>query len=105
MTKYSVVLITASSQQEAEKLANLLIDRKAAACVNIVPKVSSVFMWQGKKEICDECLLIAKTKTTKFDEIKKLIKDNHSYEVPEIIAIPISKGNEDYLGWISEVVG
>lgn len=104
MNKYIVVLITASSQEEAEKIANGLVDAEVAACVNIVPKIKSIFKWQGKKDAADEVLLIAKTKQDRFKDLKEAVKSLHSYDVPEIISIPISEGNEDYLNWIAEVV-
>lgn len=102
--KYSVVLITTSSQEEAERIANGLIDAEVAACVNIVPKIKSIFKWQGKKEEADESLLIVKTQQDRFRNLKETVKGLHSYDVPEIISISISDGNEDYLSWISEVL-
>lgn len=102
--KCCAVLITASSEQEAEKIAHAIIDAEAAACVNIVPKIKSIFKWQGKKETADESLLIVKTLQAKFERLREKVKAIHSYEVPEIISIPISDGNKKYLNWIAEVV-
>lgn len=102
--KYIIVFITASSQKEAERIANGLIDSRAAACVNIIPKIKSIFLWQGKKETAKEWLLIAKTRQTNFRRVKQIAKRLHSYEVPEIISVAITKGNKEYLNWISEVV-
>ena len=79
----------------------LLAERKAA-CVNIIPKVESHYRWQGKIESDDELLLIVKTRITLLDEIITLVKENHPYTVPEIIALPIVGGNADYLQWIEK---
>lgn len=100
---YIVVFITASSTKEAEKIADGLVDNKLVACVNIVPSVKSIYTWKGKKEKASEVLLIAKSKKEKFKRIIKQVKSLHSYEVPEIISIPISDGNKDYLDWIKDV--
>ncbi len=97
-----VVLITASSPEEAKKISSALIDAGLAACANIVPSIQSIFKWQGN--ICDESesLVIAKTKLTLFESLKVKVKETHSYEVPEIIALPIVAGSEDYLKWIDD---
>jgi len=95
-----VVLITAGSEEEAHKIAELLVNQKKAACVNIVPGVDSLFRWEGKIDSARESLLLIKTKASLFPEIISLVKDIHSYEVPEIIALPIIGGSEDYLKWL-----
>jgi periplasmic divalent cation tolerance protein len=101
-----VVFITAGTDAEAHDIADHLISRRKAACVNIVPTVDSLFWWQGKLDSAQERLLIVKTKASLLPEIVDLVKEIHSYEVPEIIAFPIIGGNEDYLRWIdSEVEG
>ncbi|GAG12841.1 unnamed protein product, partial [marine sediment metagenome] len=92
-----IVLITAGSEEEAHKIAGALVNEKKAACVNIVPRVDSLFWWEGKLDSARESLLIAKTKASLFPEIVELVKRTHSYEVPEIIALPIIAGSEDYL--------
>lgn len=102
MTKdsnYGVVLVTTSSPEEAEAIANILIQEKLAACINIIP-LKSLYTWEGK--ICkdQEYQLLIKTDLSKFSELETTIKNNHSYEVPEIIAIPIIKGSESYLSWL-----
>jgi periplasmic divalent cation tolerance protein len=99
-----VVLVTSSSEQEAHKIAGLLLGRRKAACVNIVPRVDSSFWWQGKLDSARENLLIVKTRASLLPEIIELVKSVHSYEVPEIIALPIVDGNEDYLKWIDDEV-
>ncbi|MBL7171128.1 MAG: divalent-cation tolerance protein CutA [Candidatus Omnitrophica bacterium] len=100
-----VVFITASTDEEAKGIADKLLDQKKAACVNIIPKIDSHFWWQGKKEKSREVLLIVKSRGSLLDDIISLVKEAHSYEVPEIIAIPIVGGNQGYLNWIKEVTG
>jgi periplasmic divalent cation tolerance protein len=95
-----VVLITTSSEEEAHKIAELLVNGRKAACVNIVPRVDSVFWWEDKLDSARESLLLVKTKASLFPEIVELVKRTHSYEVPEIIALPIIAGSEDYLKWL-----
>jgi len=98
-----VVLIT-STDEEAHKIAKALLTQRKAACVNIVPRVSSFFWWQDKLDSAQESLLIVKTKTQLLNEIITLVKGIHSDEVPEIIALPIVGGNQDYLDWIGKEV-
>jgi periplasmic divalent cation tolerance protein len=95
-----VVLITTSSEEESHKIAELLVNEKKAACVNIVPRVDSLFWWKGKLNSARESLLLVKTKASLFPQIVEMVKRMHSYEVPEIIALPIITGSEDYLKWL-----
>ena len=99
---FVVILITAGSYEEARKIADTLVSRRKAACVNIVPGVGSLFWWQGKVESADESLLLVKTRAELFPEVVALVKAAHSYEVPEIIALPIIDGSADYLDWIGK---
>jgi periplasmic divalent cation tolerance protein len=99
-----VIFVTTNSEREAHKIAELLLSNKKAACVNIVPKVASSFWWQGKLDSAQESLLIIKTKTSLLAEVVNLIKSAHSYEVPEVIALPVVGGNADYLKWIDDSV-
>ena len=101
---YIVLLITASNIEEANKIAEVLLNQRKAACVNIVPGVSSLFWWQDKLDSAQESLLIVKTKASLLPEIISLVKGIHSYDVPEIIALPIVGGNQDYLEWIDKEV-
>ena len=101
---YIVLFITASSSEEAYKIAEVLLNQRKAACVNIVPGVSSLFWWQDKIDSAQESLLIVKTKASLLPEIISLVKGIHSYDVPEIIALPIVGGNQDYLEWIGREV-
>ncbi len=99
-----VVFITTGSNEEAHKIAELLLKQRKAACVNIVPNVNSTFWWQGELDSEQEYLLIIKTKAPLLSRIIDLVKGAHSYEVPEIIAMPIIGGNDDYLRWIDAEV-
>ena len=95
-----VVFVTVSDDDEARKISGLLLEQEKVACVNIVSGVNSTFLWKGNIETERESLLIMKTKSSVLPEIVDIIKSAHSYEVPEIIAMPIIGGNEEYLKWI-----
>jgi len=95
-----VVLITTATEEEAHSVAELLLNQRKAACVNVVPRVDSLFRWQGKLDSAQESLLIIKTRASLLPEVIEMVKRAHSYEVPEIIALPIISGNEDYLKWL-----
>lgn len=97
-----VVLVTASSKEEANKIARGLLEEKLAACVNIVSGLESRFWWQGKIDSAKEVLLIIKTRKTLFNKLAKKVKSLHSYTVPEIIAFPIISGSKAYLDWIND---
>lgn len=104
MTKFVIVLVTAGSEEEAGKIADALLDKKIAACVNIIPSVKSVFWWEGKKETEEEFLLLIKSRTEIVDEVVEAVKANHSYDVPEIISIPVSNGSKAYLKWLGREI-
>lgn len=99
---YAVIFITCANKKEAGRIAKALVKNKLAACVNIVDKIESIFWWQGKVDLASEALLIMKSKREKLTKIIKLVKSMHSYEVPEIIALPIIGGYRPYLEWIDE---
>jgi periplasmic divalent cation tolerance protein len=101
---YAVVFITAKDAEEAEKIGKALVKRRLAACANTVPQVSSHFWWKDKLENTKESLLMVKTKESLVPDIVKAVKKLHSYSVPEIIAVPIIGGGEDYLDWIDNEV-
>ncbi len=104
-TSYIVVLITVKDSEEAQKIANSLLKRRQAACVNIIPEVDSHYWWKDKLDSARESLLIVKTKESLLPELIKSVKKIHSYSIPEIIALPIVGGSQDYLDWIdSEVI-
>ena len=101
---YIIVLITCAKKQEATKIMKALLEKKLVACVNIVDKVESFFWWKGKIDRAQECLLIAKSTRAKLDKITKVVKSLHSYEVPEIIGLPVAGGNKTYLDWIDDCI-
>jgi len=101
-TDLAILLITAATAEEAERIAKVLLEQRKAACVNIVPRVSSLFWWQDKLDSTQESLLIVKTKTSLLNELVRLVKEIHSYDVPEVIALPIVGGNQAYLEWIGK---
>jgi periplasmic divalent cation tolerance protein len=101
----NVVVFVTTPEAEAQGLAEVLVREKKAACVNIVPKVRSTYWWQGEIESDDESLLIIKTRLSLLDDLIEVVKETHSYEVPEVIALPILGGNQDYLDWIGSVLG
>jgi len=102
--EFVLILVTASKKSEAEQIGQAVVEKKLAACCNIVEKISSIFHWKG--EICreEECLLLIKSTREKLDDIVGEVKNLHSYEVPEIIALPIIAGSEGYLNWVKSEV-
>lgn len=101
---YAVVLITASSSEEADKIALALLEKRRAACVNIVPGLKSFFWWQGNIDRAGEFLLVIKTKASAVPGVIQTVKELHGYTVPEIIALPVIEGSCDYLNWIDSEV-
>jgi len=97
---YILVLVTANNKKEAQNISAKLIKQRLAACVNIVDKIDSLFRWQGKVDKAKEFLLIIKSKREKLPQIIKLVRSLHSYDVPEIIALPVIAGYKPYLRWI-----
>ena len=104
-TGFVVVLITVRDQEEGRKIADALVGQRKAACVNMVSQVRSLFRWEGKIEDEKESLLIVKTRAELFPELEALVRGLHSYQVPEIIALPIVQGDEAYLKWLGEETG
>jgi len=102
-TGYGVVLVTAASQSEATAIATMLIEEQLAACINVFP-VQSIYRWEGTIQQESEFQLIIKTNLAKFSELSSRIQEIHSYEVAEIIALPIVAGSASYLGWLGSVV-
>jgi periplasmic divalent cation tolerance protein len=99
---FQVVLTTAGSDAQAETLAQALVERRVAACVNIVHGVCSVFRWKGEVTREEEKLLLIKTSSSMLDRVRETIRELHSYETPELIALPVEDGDPDYLAWLSE---
>jgi periplasmic divalent cation tolerance protein len=102
MTDKRIVLSTAGSEQEAHKIAHLLVKRRLAACVNILPQVQSIYRWKGEIESAQEWLLLIKTRADKFPAVRDAIGELHSYEVPECIVLEIEDGSPPYLQWLEK---
>jgi len=100
-----VVFITVSNEDEGANIAKALVEERLAGCVNIVKDIRSIYMWEGKTEDENEVLMIAKTQKSLFTKLSQRVRVLHSYTVPEIIAIPVVEGHEDYLRWLKAVTG
>ena len=100
MTDKRIVLTTAGSQEEAAKIAHALVERRLAACVNIVPKIASVYRWQGTIESASEVLLLIKTSVRHSEEVRSTIASLHTYEIPEFLVVSVSGGSDTYLAWL-----
>ena len=97
-----VVLVTCGSEDEAAKIANVLVEEHLAACVNIISPIRSIYRWEGKIWDEKEWLLVIKTQKVRFEDLEKRVKVLHSYSVPEIISLPITAGSSAYLNWIRD---
>lgn len=102
MTDAIVVFCTCTDEQEAVRIADAIIEDRLAACVNILPAIHSIYRWQGKVERAEETLLFIKTTQQRFFALRDRIAEVHSYETPEVIAMPIAGGSEKYLSWLRE---
>ena len=97
---YVTLMITCPSREEAERIARALVEGKLAACVNILSNIKSIYWWEGKVEESEEVLLLVKTRLDLVGELARRVRSLHSYEVPEIIALPVVAGSDDYLKWV-----
>jgi len=102
MQEFIIVYVTAGSPAEGDHLARALVDERLAACVNRIATVQSVYRWEGKLEQSEEQLLIIKTQRRLFAALEKRVRELHSYSVPEIVALPIIEGSQDYLRWLGD---
>jgi periplasmic divalent cation tolerance protein len=105
MTNARIVLTTAGSREEARKIAHELVERKLAACVNIVPQIESVYRWQGNVETAQEWLLLIKTQAELYERVRDALKKLHSYDLPECVMLELTAGSQEYLDWIAENSG
>ncbi len=101
-TKTLIVLCSCPDQESAERIANHLVENRLAACVNVSSPVKSIYRWQGAIETADEYMLSIKTTASCYDELELAILSVHPYELPEIVAIPVETGLQNYLGWIDQ---
>jgi periplasmic divalent cation tolerance protein len=104
-SNFMVVLCTCPDQATAEHIARVLVEERLAACVNVLPNLTSVYRWRGQVETAAEVLLLAKSSADAFADIEGRVRGLHPYELPEIIAVPLSDGSAAYLAWISEARG
>jgi periplasmic divalent cation tolerance protein len=104
MEDFAIVLTTTDSSESAQRIARTLVERRLAACVNILPLVESVYRWKAIVESAQELLLIIKTRASRFADVESAIRELHHYDLPECILVPIEQGSADYLKWISENV-
>ncbi len=102
MDSFVVAVVTVPNEQVGERIARALVEERLAACVNLVPAVRSIYRWKG--EVCDEgeLLLWIKTREARFPELQERVRSLHPYEIPEIIALPLSQGFPPYLSWVGE---
>ncbi len=104
MTDKRLVLTTSGSRDEAQRIAEALVDRKLAACVNIVPGVLSIYRWKGKREDAEEWMLMIKTTAANFTKVRDAIREMHSYDLPECMCLAIEGGSPQYLQWLEDSV-
>jgi periplasmic divalent cation tolerance protein len=100
-TDYIIVLVTTPSKQEAEKIANHLLSDRLIACANIIGPVTSLYRWHGNVDRAEEYLALMKSRNDLFDRLTEAVKTMHSYEVPEILALPVAEGSRTYLEWLA----
>lgn len=100
----SIVYVTTPNEESAKKIAKALVDRKLAACVNILPHVLSIYEWEGNVNEDSELLLMIKTTTVNVDQLTKFVRENHPYSVAEVISVKIDNGNPSYLDWVTKSV-
>jgi periplasmic divalent cation tolerance protein len=103
-SEYIIVLVTTANKVEAEKIAQTLLKERLIACANILNPVTSLFFWSGKIDKAEECLMVMKSRRDLFAELAECLKGLHSYEVPEVLAIPIVEGSAAYLAWMGEML-
>jgi periplasmic divalent cation tolerance protein len=101
MTDKRIVLTTAGSEEEARKIARHLVEKRLAACVNIIPQIESIYRWQGKVDSSREWLLLVKTTDERFPAVRDAIRELHSYELPECVVLNIEDGSSEYLQWLT----
>jgi periplasmic divalent cation tolerance protein len=104
MSEHAVVMSTASSADEAQRIADALVERRLAACVNVLSGVRSTYRWRDAVERADEWLLVVKTRRERFDDVARAIRELHSYEVPEVVLLDVARGDARYLAWIDASV-
>jgi len=102
MSDELIVLVTTPNAEEAARIADLLVSERLAACVNVVPGIESIYRWEGKVTRDQEALMIIKTTGERYDELERRVKEIHSYSTPEVVALKIERGSEQYLNWLRD---
>lgn len=100
--RYRIVLVTCASLQQARKIGRSVVEKKLAACANIMPRIESIYRWKGRLEQSREVLLLFKTTAARLRPLEREVKRIHTYEVPEFIALPLASGSQAYLKWIEQ---
>ena len=100
MEEYIQVITTTEKKEDAERIAKTLVEKRLAACIQVVGPIKSIYQWKGNLETSEEWLCLIKSKKTIYFELEKFIKEMHPYETPEIIAMPIIEGSKDYMNWL-----
>jgi periplasmic divalent cation tolerance protein len=103
--RYRIVLVTCASMAEARRIGRTVVEKKLAACANIVARIESIYRWKGKMEQAREVLVVIKTTAKRLRQLEREVKRGHSYEVPEFVALPIVAGSQKYLKWIGQNAG
>lgn len=104
MSGARVVLVTAPSPDVGAALGRALVDERLAACVNVIPGLTSIYRWQGQREEASECLLVIKTDETRYAELERRVLELHPYEIPEVLALPVERGAPAYVEWLRDSV-
>ena len=104
MSGARVVLVTAPSPEAGAALGRALVDERLAACVNVIPGLTSIYRWQGQREEASECLLLIKTDETRYAELERRVLELHPYTVPEVLALPVERGAPAYVEWLRDSV-
>ena len=102
---YVIVMVTCPDEDTAERISEIILRERLAACVNTMPGVTSRYWWNARIEKADEVLMLIKTREALLQRIEKAVRDNHPYDVPEVIAVPIGSGSPEYLNWIDSETG
>ena len=104
-SRYRIVLVTCGSIQEARRMGRVVVEKKLAACANIVPRIESIYRWKGKVERAREVLMLLKTSAARVPQLEREIERAHSYDLPEFVVLPIEAVSKEYLRWIADSTG
>lgn len=105
LPEFALVYVVCANPEEAQRIARAVLERRLAACANILPGIASLYWWEGKLEEAQETLLLLKAPYSYYEEIEKVVKSHHSYQVPAILRLPITQGLPEYLRWLAQETG